>query len=156
MRARLRGVLLVLLLGACGPSDEVLPVTVRVGGSDAMLDLSRAWAERYGAYDRDIRFVVTGGGSSRGVAGMINRTLEVAAVRGEMAPAEIEAARHGGADPIPHRVGHDPASDRPLVLYTPGEPDDAVAAYLEWLMGDEAQCVLVAFGFTPLTQLRCG
>jgi phosphate transport system substrate-binding protein len=39
---------------------------------------------------------------------------------------------------------------RDLYMYTAGEPTGAVAAYLDWIMGDEAQEIVRALGFVPL------
>lgn len=39
---------------------------------------------------------------------------------------------------------------RDLYMYTPGEPDGAVKAYLEWILGDEAQAIVAAQGFVPV------
>jgi len=39
---------------------------------------------------------------------------------------------------------------RDLYMYTPGEPDGAVKAYLEWILGDEAQAIVATQGFVPV------
>ncbi len=46
---------------------------------------------------------------------------------------------------------------RPLFMYTAGTPSRAVADYLDWIMGDAGQCVLLETGYAPIrTGLRCG
>lgn len=40
---------------------------------------------------------------------------------------------------------------RPLFMYTAGEPVGAVRDYLEWVMSDEAQQIVVKLGFVPLS-----
>jgi len=40
---------------------------------------------------------------------------------------------------------------RPLFMYTAGEPAGAVKDYLDWIMSDEAQEVVIRLGFVPLT-----
>lgn len=40
---------------------------------------------------------------------------------------------------------------RPLFMYTVGEPTGAVKDYLDWIMSDEAQKIVVRLGFVPLT-----
>jgi phosphate transport system substrate-binding protein len=39
---------------------------------------------------------------------------------------------------------------RDLYMYTAGEPTGAVATYLDWIMGDEAQEIVRELGFVPL------
>jgi phosphate transport system substrate-binding protein len=39
---------------------------------------------------------------------------------------------------------------RDLYMYTAGEPEGAVAVYLDWIMGDEAQEIVRELGFVPL------
>ncbi len=39
---------------------------------------------------------------------------------------------------------------RDLYMYTAGEPTGAVAVYLEWIMGGEAQAIVRELGFVPL------
>ena len=40
---------------------------------------------------------------------------------------------------------------RDLYMYTAGEPDGAIATYLEWILGKEAQEIVTELGFVPLT-----
>ena len=39
---------------------------------------------------------------------------------------------------------------RDLYMYTAGEPAGAIAAYLDWIMSDEAQTIVRTLGFVPL------
>ena len=39
---------------------------------------------------------------------------------------------------------------RDLYMYTAGEPAGGIAAYLDWIMGDEAQTIVRTLGFVPL------
>jgi len=39
---------------------------------------------------------------------------------------------------------------RDLYMYTAGEPAGGIAAYLDWIMSDEAQTIVRALGFVPL------
>jgi phosphate transport system substrate-binding protein len=38
---------------------------------------------------------------------------------------------------------------RPLYMYTAGEPQGAIKAYLDWIMGD-GQALIAPLGFVPL------
>lgn len=45
---------------------------------------------------------------------------------------------------------------RPLLMYTAGEPTGAVKAYLDWILSDEGQCILMKAGYAPLhSSLTC-
>lgn len=39
---------------------------------------------------------------------------------------------------------------RPLYMYTTGTPDDAIAAYLDWIRGPAGQAIVADLGFVPL------
>ncbi len=38
---------------------------------------------------------------------------------------------------------------RPLMMYTAGEPKGAIKAYLDWIMSDTGQCLILAKGYAP-------
>ncbi len=45
---------------------------------------------------------------------------------------------------------------RPLLMYTAGEPEGAAKDYLDWILSDEGQCILVDKGYAPLLKdLSC-
>ncbi len=44
---------------------------------------------------------------------------------------------------------------RPLMMYTSGEPAGAVKEYLDWVRGDEGQCIVRDRGFAPLRPVSC-
>ncbi len=39
---------------------------------------------------------------------------------------------------------------RPLFMYTAGEPEGAVKEYLDWILSNEGQCILVEKGYAPV------
>jgi len=39
---------------------------------------------------------------------------------------------------------------RPLFMYTAGEPEGATKDYLDWILSDEGQCILVGKGYAPV------
>ena len=45
---------------------------------------------------------------------------------------------------------------RPLFMYTNGEPTGAIGAYLEWIMSDEGQCIILEKGYAPMKTVSCG
>jgi phosphate transport system substrate-binding protein len=46
---------------------------------------------------------------------------------------------------------------RPLFMYTAGEPEGATKEYLDWILSDAGQCILVEKGYAPVRgDLSCG
>ena len=45
---------------------------------------------------------------------------------------------------------------RPLFMYTRGEPEGAVKEYLDWIMSDEGQCIILDKGYAPAKPVQCG
>jgi len=95
----------LLLATACGggPNRDVIQNT----GSDTMLDVAQAWAERYQLVNPAVAIAVSGGGSGTGIASMIDGTVDISNSSRPMEEAEIEAARANGNDPVEHIVGYD-------------------------------------------------
>jgi phosphate transport system substrate-binding protein len=44
---------------------------------------------------------------------------------------------------------------RPLFMYTNGEPQGAVKAYLDWILSDAGQCILLEKGYAPAGNINC-
>ncbi|MBF0622020.1 MAG: phosphate ABC transporter substrate-binding protein [Magnetococcales bacterium] len=44
---------------------------------------------------------------------------------------------------------------RPLFMYTNGEPTGATKKYLDWIMTDEAQCIILKKGYAPARAVTC-
>ena len=44
---------------------------------------------------------------------------------------------------------------RPLFMYTNGEPQGAVKAYLDWILSDAGQCILLEKGYAPASNINC-
>jgi phosphate transport system substrate-binding protein len=44
---------------------------------------------------------------------------------------------------------------RPLFMYTNGEPQGDVKAYMDWVMSDEGQCIIAAKGYAPVRKVSC-
>jgi phosphate transport system substrate-binding protein len=45
---------------------------------------------------------------------------------------------------------------RPLFMYTDGEPTGAIKAYLDWVLSDEGQCIILKKGYAPVHSVQCG
>ena len=39
---------------------------------------------------------------------------------------------------------------RPLFMYTNGEPTGAIKEYLDWILSDEGQCIILDKGYAPV------
>ena len=44
---------------------------------------------------------------------------------------------------------------RPLFMYTNGQPKGAVKAYLDWILSDAGQCILLKKGYAPVRDVSC-
>ncbi len=44
---------------------------------------------------------------------------------------------------------------RPLFMYTPGEPQGHVKEYLDWILSEEGQCIIVEKGYAPAKPVKC-
>ena len=44
---------------------------------------------------------------------------------------------------------------RPLFMYTNGEPQGAIKSYLDWILSDEGQCIILDKGYAPASAVQC-
>lgn len=44
---------------------------------------------------------------------------------------------------------------RPLFMYTNGEPTGAIKEYLDWILSDEGQCIILKKGYAPVRDVKC-
>ncbi len=112
----LGGLLLMLLLAACSaaPTSRVQAASntgttraIQNKGSDTLVNLALAWAERYRELRPDISIAVTGGGSGTGIAALMNNTVDIANASRQMKEEEIAAAQAIGINPIEFVVAID-------------------------------------------------
>ena len=97
---------IVLLLCSCG-GGEATRNTIQNKGSDTLVNVAQAWAEKYRDVNPNLAVAVSGGGSGTGISAMINGTVDIANASRAMKPQEINMARSNGIDPIQHIVGYD-------------------------------------------------
>jgi len=45
---------------------------------------------------------------------------------------------------------------RPLFMYTNGEPTGAIKDYMDWILSDAGQCILLNKGYAPARDVTCG
>jgi len=92
-----------LTLGGCTKSAGMMQIL----GSNTMLEVAQAWSEAYLKIHPEVGMSVNGGGSNKGIAGIIDGTVDIANASRRMVPEEIEKAKKNGHDPVEHLVGYD-------------------------------------------------
>lgn len=117
--------LTLLLLSACqargessSGSGSESTKTIQNVGSDTMVNLALAWAERYHSEHPEINLSVTGGGSGTGLAALVNGTVDIANASRQIKPEETEEANRRGLHPVQFIV----ARDAIAVIVNPNNP----------------------------------
>lgn len=110
---------------SCGPapsSAETASVSsaayIENKGSDTIVNLALAWAERYQEEHPEVRISVTGGGSGTGIASIINGTVDIANASRQIKEEEIAEAQANGVEPMEHII----ARDAIAVIVNPQNP----------------------------------
>ncbi|MCJ7584489.1 MAG: phosphate ABC transporter substrate-binding protein [Anaerolineales bacterium] len=117
-------VLWTFFLPSCGPaaSQSTSPTQasayIENKGSDTIVNLALAWAERYQSEHPDVRISVTGGGSGTGIAALLNGTVDIANASRQIKPEEMQAAQANGIRPVEHTI----ARDAIAVIVNPENP----------------------------------
>jgi phosphate transport system substrate-binding protein len=91
---------------------------IQVKGSDTIVHLSSAWAEKFMQKNPGIEVSVTGGGSGTGLAALINGTADIANASRPITAGEISAAQGKGFEPVENVVGRDGIA----VIVNPNSP----------------------------------
>ncbi|MDP7014769.1 MAG: PstS family phosphate ABC transporter substrate-binding protein [Pirellulaceae bacterium] len=79
--------------GSLGPGDATSQAnTIRVEGSDTMVNLAQAWAEEYNKTHPDVSIQVSGGGSGVGIASLIDGGVDIANTSRKMKEEELQRA----------------------------------------------------------------
>jgi phosphate transport system substrate-binding protein len=92
-----------------GPGEAPAPSEIYIEnkGSDTIVNLALAWAEKYQELQPQVRISVTGGGSGTGIAALINGTVDLANASRQIKPEELEAAQANGSDPVEFVIARD-------------------------------------------------
>lgn len=83
------------------------PESIENKGSDTIVNLALAWAERYQELHPEVRISVTGGGSGTGIASLINGTVDIANASRKMKAEEIKNAESNGVNPVEFVIARD-------------------------------------------------
>ncbi len=94
--------------------------SIQIKGSDTMVNLAQAWAEKYMADNPEDFIAVTGGGSGTGFSSLISNTCDIAMSSRNIKEKEISLAQKKGVDPFEIRV----ALDGLAVVVNPQNPVD--------------------------------
>lgn len=100
-------------LTACGPGSSSETASdsqakyIENKGSDTIVNLALAWAERYQSEHPDVRISVTGGGSGTGIASLINKTVDIANASRKIKQEELDQAQANGVNPVEHIIARD-------------------------------------------------
>lgn len=120
-------ILFILILSACATQtdSEDIPSSgtkeyINNTGSDTMVNLALAWAERYHQNTPEVNLAVTGGGSGTGIASLINKTTDIANASRRIKAEEIENAESNGITPTEFVV----ARDAIAIIVNPNNPVD--------------------------------
>jgi phosphate transport system substrate-binding protein len=110
---RLSLLVALIILTACGggsgqpTSPTQISAYIQNIGSDTMVNLALAWAERYQAEHPDVSLSVTGGGSGTGIAALVNGTVDIANASRAMTDDEKKQAVANGITPVEFVVSRD-------------------------------------------------
>jgi phosphate transport system substrate-binding protein len=116
-------ILFIFLLTACSSNTANTNQTdatayIENKGSDTIVNLALAWAEKYQSDHPDIRISVTGGGSGTGIASLLNKTVDIANASRKIKAEELDQAKANGVDPVEHII----ARDAIAVIVNPENP----------------------------------
>jgi phosphate transport system substrate-binding protein len=105
--------MLVFLSPAFAAKDSI-----QVKGSDTMVNLGQAWAERYMQENASEFIAVTGGGSGTGISSLISATCDITMSSRNIKDKEISLAKEKGINPYEIKV----AMDGLAVVVNPKSP----------------------------------
>ena len=118
-------IFILLFISSCGPASSSAATAsdssasyIENKGSDTIVNLALAWAEKYQAEHPEIRISVTGGGSGTGIASLINKTVDIANASRQIKPEEVDQAKANGVNPVEHII----ARDAIAVIVNPENP----------------------------------
>jgi len=114
--------ILALWLSACssaqGTGDSGAAAYIQNKGSDTMVNLALAWAERYQSSHPDVRISVTGGGSGTGLTSLVDGTVDIANASRAIKDEELTQAQSKGVQVKEYVV----ARDAIAVIVNPQNP----------------------------------
>ena len=113
-----KSVLFLLLLSATLAFAAKDESSIQIKGSDTMVNLGQAWAEKYMEENPADFVAVTGGGSGTGLSSLISGTCDIAMSSRNIKDKEIALAKQKGINPFEIKV----ALDGLAVVVSPANP----------------------------------
>lgn len=119
--------ILILCLTACSstagsnasnPETPTQSLYIDNKGSDTIVNLALAWAERYQTIKPDVQISVTGGGTGTGLTALVNKSVDIANASRQIKAEEMEAAQKAGLNPQEFII----ARDAIAVIVNPENP----------------------------------
>src|SRR3989338_8370445 len=107
----------LFVASAFGAKDNY---SIQIKGSDTMVNLGQAWAEKYMEKNSTDFVAVTGGGSGTGLSSLISGTCDIAMSSRNIKEKEIALAQKKGINPYEIKVGLDGLA----VVVNPNNPID--------------------------------
>ncbi len=102
------GLAVALLVVASSCSRQRDPNSLKITGSDTMVNLAAAWQERYKDVQPEVRIQVKGGGSGVGIAALCSGRIDIATASRPLKPEEAKRAKElTGKEPREFIVGKD-------------------------------------------------
>jgi phosphate transport system substrate-binding protein len=120
MKAMFRNALILLMLLAIAGCSRSQKNSIQIKGSDTMVNLAQAWAERFMERHPGNFIAVTGGGSGTGLSSLISSTCDCAMSSRDIKDREIILAIKRGINPYEIKV----ALDGLAVVVHPDNPVD--------------------------------
>jgi phosphate transport system substrate-binding protein len=115
----------LVLTASCGPASSSAEAAsdsaagyIENKGSDTIVNLALAWAEKYQSDHPEVRISVTGGGSGTGIASLINGTVDLANASRQIKEEEVAQAKSNGIESVEHVI----ARDAIAVIVNPENP----------------------------------
>lgn len=112
--------------------DDKAIITVK--GSDTMVNLAQKWAEKFMEKNKSISVQVTGGGSSTGIAALLNRTTDIANASRTLKDTEIKKALDLKMKYTQHKVALDGIA---VIVHPENEIEELTVEQLEKIFTGE-------------------
>lgn len=133
-------------------NNSGLAPAIQNKGSDTIVNLALAWAERYQVIDPSVGIAVTGGGSGTGIAALINGTVDIANASRKIKDDELQSAQANGVMPVEHVIARDAIAiivhlDNPINSLTLAQISDIYAGKItNWsqIGGEDRPIVLLS------------
>ena len=115
---KVKSLIILALIFASSVFAGSVENSIQIKGSDTMVNLGQAWAERYMENNPGDFIAVTGGGSGTGLSSLISGTCGIAMSSRDIKEKEIALARQKGINPNEIKV----ALDGLAVVVNPANP----------------------------------